>query len=224
MGWTENGKDTEETESLPSGSQWRTCQGSQQLGQMGDDPELGLGDRLLEWWSSGRLYDHWRPPYLHPAGCPCRVGHVGGPAVRGYDDVTARSAFVISFFPPGKTFSRRLIRPGNCDVARVDLTEQELGNCDVARVDPTEQELGNCDATRVYPTEQELGNCDVARVDPTEQELGNRDIARVDPTEQELGNCDVARVDPTEQELGNCDVRLLPRVSPGANPGIWPRG
>ncbi|RWW54962.1 hypothetical protein BHE74_00038420, partial [Ensete ventricosum] len=21
------------------------------------------------------------PPYLHPVGCPCRVGHVGGPAV-----------------------------------------------------------------------------------------------------------------------------------------------
>ncbi|RWW50864.1 hypothetical protein BHE74_00042841 [Ensete ventricosum] len=41
-------------------------------------------------------YDHWRPPYLHPAGCPCRVGHVGGPTVRGYDDVATRSAFVIS--------------------------------------------------------------------------------------------------------------------------------
>ncbi|RWV80847.1 hypothetical protein GW17_00057809 [Ensete ventricosum] len=32
-------------------------------------------------------------PYL------CQVGHVGGPAVRGYDDLAARSAFVISFFP-----------------------------------------------------------------------------------------------------------------------------
>ncbi|RRT65547.1 hypothetical protein B296_00035733 [Ensete ventricosum] len=49
---------------------------------------------------SGRLYDHWRRPYLHPAGCPCRVGHVGGPTVRRYDDVAAKSAFVISFFPP----------------------------------------------------------------------------------------------------------------------------
>ncbi|RWW15377.1 hypothetical protein GW17_00020789 [Ensete ventricosum] len=44
----------------------------------------------------GRLYDHWRPPYLHPAGCLRRVGHVGGPAVRGYDDLATRSAFVIS--------------------------------------------------------------------------------------------------------------------------------
>ncbi|RRT39716.1 hypothetical protein B296_00050916 [Ensete ventricosum] len=42
----------------------------------------------------GRLYDHWRPPYLHLTGCPCRVDHVDGPAVRGYD-VTARSTFVI---------------------------------------------------------------------------------------------------------------------------------
>ncbi|RRT46503.1 hypothetical protein B296_00034812 [Ensete ventricosum] len=24
-----------------------------ELDRMGDDPELGLGDRLLEWWSSG---------------------------------------------------------------------------------------------------------------------------------------------------------------------------
>ncbi|RZS02046.1 hypothetical protein BHM03_00032020 [Ensete ventricosum] len=47
----------------------------------------------------GRLYDYWRPSYLHPAGCPCRVGHVDGPAVRGYDDMAARSAFVISFPP-----------------------------------------------------------------------------------------------------------------------------
>ncbi|RZS13146.1 hypothetical protein BHM03_00044680 [Ensete ventricosum] len=130
------------------------------------------------------------PLYLRPTGLPCWVGHVGGPVVRGSDDVVVL---------------------GNCDVARVDPIEQELGNCDVARVDPTEQELGNCDVARVDLTEQELGNCDVARVDPTEQELGNCDVARVDPTEQELGNCDVARVDPIEQELGNCDVA---RVDP----------
>ncbi|RZS25020.1 hypothetical protein BHM03_00058171 [Ensete ventricosum] len=42
-----------------------------------------------------RLYDHWRPPSLHSVGCPCRVDHFGGPAVRGYD-VAAMSAFVIS--------------------------------------------------------------------------------------------------------------------------------
>ncbi|RRT33353.1 hypothetical protein B296_00039186 [Ensete ventricosum] len=37
---------------------------------------------------SGRLYVHWRPPYFRPASCLHRVGHVGGPTVRGYDNVT----------------------------------------------------------------------------------------------------------------------------------------
>ncbi|RZS17317.1 hypothetical protein BHM03_00049443 [Ensete ventricosum] len=113
---------------------------------------------------------------------------------------------------------------GNLNGIRVNSTEQEPGDCDVARADLIEQELENCDVARADLTERELGNCDVARVDPTEQELENCDAARVDPTEQEPGNCDVARVDPTERELGNCDVRLLPRVSLGANPGVWPRG
>ncbi|RRT48138.1 hypothetical protein B296_00035062 [Ensete ventricosum] len=112
---------------------------------------------------------------------------------------------------------------GKCDVVRVDPTEQELGNCDVVRVDPTKQELGKCNGARVDPTEQELGNCNVERVDPTKQELGNCNVARVDPTEQELGNCNVARVDPTERELGNCNVGFLPRVDPGVNPGVWVR-
>ncbi|RZR86693.1 hypothetical protein BHM03_00013943, partial [Ensete ventricosum] len=155
------------------------------------------------------------------------VGHVGGPAVRGYDDVVARSVFVISFFPPREDLveapdegvkdevlclaagSRADLTEqelGNCDAARVDLTKQKLGNYDAARVDPTEQEPGNCDVARVDPTEQELGNCDVARADLTERELGNYDVARVDPTEQKLGNCDAVRVDPTEQEPGNYDV------------------
>ncbi|RZS05086.1 hypothetical protein BHM03_00035535, partial [Ensete ventricosum] len=49
-------------------------------------------------------------PILPFDSCPRRVGHVGGPAVRGYDNVVARSAFVISFFPPRKAFSRRLMR------------------------------------------------------------------------------------------------------------------
>ncbi|RZR73681.1 hypothetical protein BHM03_00026944 [Ensete ventricosum] len=138
----------------------------------------------------GRLYDHWRPPYLHPAGCPCRVGHVGGPAVRGYDDVAARSAFVISFFPPPREDLLEALDEGAEDEVlclfaglRVNSTEQEPGDCDVARADLTEQELGNCDAARVDLTEQELGNYDVARVDPTEQELGSCDAARVDLTE-----------------------------------------
>ncbi|RZS28274.1 hypothetical protein BHM03_00061848 [Ensete ventricosum] len=42
-------------------------------------------------------------PPVYPVGYLRRVGHVGGPAVRGCDDLAARSAFVISF-------SRRLIR------------------------------------------------------------------------------------------------------------------
>ncbi|RWW41330.1 hypothetical protein BHE74_00053188 [Ensete ventricosum] len=153
------------------------------------------------------------------------VGHVGGTAVRGCDDLAARSAFIISFFPsredlleaPDKGAEDEVLcltavvdpteqELGDCTVARVDPTEHELGNCDVARVDPTEQELGNCDVARVDPTEHELGNSNVARVDPTEHELGNWDIARVDPTEQEFGNCNVARVDPTEHELGNSNV------------------
>ncbi|RWV93047.1 hypothetical protein GW17_00044526, partial [Ensete ventricosum] len=35
-------------------------------------------------------------PPVYPAGYLRRVGHVGGPAVRGYDDLAARLAFVIS--------------------------------------------------------------------------------------------------------------------------------
>ncbi|RWW32863.1 hypothetical protein GW17_00002435, partial [Ensete ventricosum] len=38
-------------------------------------------------------------PPVYPVGYLRRVGHVGGPAVRGCDDLAARSAFVISFFP-----------------------------------------------------------------------------------------------------------------------------
>ncbi|RZR86395.1 hypothetical protein BHM03_00013582, partial [Ensete ventricosum] len=50
------------------------------------------------------------PPYLRPTSFPRRVGHVGGPVVRGSEDVAARLSCVISFFPPGKTFSRCPIR------------------------------------------------------------------------------------------------------------------
>ncbi|RZS08818.1 hypothetical protein BHM03_00039837 [Ensete ventricosum] len=49
-------------------------------------------------------------PPVYPTGYLRRVGHVDGPTVRGCDDLAARSAFVISFPPPGKTFSRRLQR------------------------------------------------------------------------------------------------------------------
>ncbi|RRT44303.1 hypothetical protein B296_00020060 [Ensete ventricosum] len=163
---------------------------------------------------SGRLYEHWRPP-VYPAGYLRRVGHVGGPTVRGCDDLAARSAFVISFFPPPPEDLLEAPDKGVEDevlhLTAVDPTEHELGNCVVARVDPIEHEIGNCGVARVDPTEQELGNCDVARVDPTEHELGNYGVARVGPTEQELENCNVARVDPTEHELGNYGVA---RVDP----------
>ncbi|RWW32556.1 hypothetical protein GW17_00002745, partial [Ensete ventricosum] len=106
-----------------------------EIGRMGGDPELGLGGRLLEWWSSDReeilqlgsaadlctkvgsgtgafivsAVDHsylitllllWPTISSYPSATLAilAVGHVGGPAVRGYDDVAARSAFVISFF------------------------------------------------------------------------------------------------------------------------------
>ncbi|RWW43927.1 hypothetical protein BHE74_00050356 [Ensete ventricosum] len=72
-------------------------------------------------------------PPVYPAGYLRRVGHIGGPAVRGGSS-------------------------GITVLARVDSTEQELGNYDVARVDPTERELGNCNEARVDPTERELGN------------------------------------------------------------------
>ncbi|RZS27717.1 hypothetical protein BHM03_00061239 [Ensete ventricosum] len=35
-------------------------------------------------------------PYVHPTSFPRRVGHVGGPVVRGREDVAARSSFAIS--------------------------------------------------------------------------------------------------------------------------------
>ncbi|RZS19093.1 hypothetical protein BHM03_00051442 [Ensete ventricosum] len=152
-------------------------------------------------------------PYLCQVGCTT----TGAPhtCIRPVARVgSATSAFVISFFPP---------REDLLETPDEGAEEEVLCLAAGSRVDPTEQELGNCNVARVDPTDQELGNCNVARVDTTEHELGNCNVARVDPTEQELGNCDVTRVDPTEQELENCDVRLLPRVSPGANPEIWPR-
>ncbi|RRT32795.1 hypothetical protein B296_00053228 [Ensete ventricosum] len=42
--------------------------------------------------------------------CPCQVDHVGGPIVRGREDVATRSIFAISFFSPEETFSRFPIR------------------------------------------------------------------------------------------------------------------
>ncbi|RWW40239.1 hypothetical protein BHE74_00054366 [Ensete ventricosum] len=52
-----------------------------------------VGDSALP--VPGRPYDHWRP---HT--CVRLASHVGGPVVRGREDVVARSSFVISFFPP----------------------------------------------------------------------------------------------------------------------------
>ncbi|RZS00370.1 hypothetical protein BHM03_00030078 [Ensete ventricosum] len=92
-------------------------------------------------------------PYL------CQVGHVGRPAVRGHDDVAAKSTSVISFFPPPpeKTFSRcpirvlemrsyakllacggvRLVPSGG---SRIGWTERSFGNLNGVGADPTERE------------------------------------------------------------------------------------
>ncbi|RWV98791.1 hypothetical protein GW17_00038340 [Ensete ventricosum] len=62
---------------------------------MSGDSELdwgGLAAGVVESGSAVRALAH--PVY--PAGYLRRVGHVGGPAVRGCDDSAARSAFVIS--------------------------------------------------------------------------------------------------------------------------------
>ncbi|RRT38381.1 hypothetical protein B296_00046499 [Ensete ventricosum] len=164
--------------------------------------------------STGRPYDRWgfgltcarsaarllTPPYLRLTSSPCWVVHVGGPVVRRSDDVAARSLCVISFSPPGEDLLEVPNEGAEDEVLCLAVGAREF---DVARSDLTEQELENCDVIRADPTEQELGNGDVARADPTEQELGNCDVARVDPTEQELENCDGARSDPTEQELEN---------------------
>ncbi|RWW41528.1 hypothetical protein BHE74_00052981 [Ensete ventricosum] len=189
-------------------------------------------------------------PYLCQVGCTTNgiLRITGRPATSGWprrrpscprgDDLAARSASVISFFPPQVdlleapdggvedelgNYGVSRVDPtehelGNCNAVRVDPTEHELGNHNAVRVDPTEHELGNYNAARVDPTEHELGNYNAARVDPTERELGNYDVSRVDPTEHELGNCNAARVDPTEHELRNYDVGLLPRMESGANP------
>ncbi|RZS25604.1 hypothetical protein BHM03_00058827 [Ensete ventricosum] len=74
---------------------------------MSGDSELGLGGRLLEWWSPGqeevlkfgstadsckKVRSAVRPlaPPIHPVGCLRRVSHVDGPTVRGCDELTTR--------------------------------------------------------------------------------------------------------------------------------------
>ncbi|RRT37606.1 hypothetical protein B296_00053210 [Ensete ventricosum] len=66
---------------------------------MSGDSELGLGGRLLEWWSPGqeevlkfgsaadsckKVRSAVRPlaPPIHPVGCLRRVNHADGPAVQ----------------------------------------------------------------------------------------------------------------------------------------------
>ncbi|RRT40460.1 hypothetical protein B296_00040635 [Ensete ventricosum] len=164
------------------------------LGQMSGDSELGLGGRLLEWWSSGReevfqlgsTVDSCKKARSLYSGC-CRSSVPGNPVA-------------LVTYPV---------------VVRFHHARRPCGARDVARADPTEQELGNWDAARVGPTEQELGNCDVARADPTEQELRNCDVTRVDPTEQELRNYDVPRADPTEQEIGTSRELIRPSRNSG---------
>ncbi|RRT34224.1 hypothetical protein B296_00058869, partial [Ensete ventricosum] len=82
-----------------------------ELVRMSGDSGLGLESRLLEWWSPGEegVIQFGSPansckevgsgrfptsavralaPPVYPAGYLRRVGHVGGPAVRGCDDLT----------------------------------------------------------------------------------------------------------------------------------------
>ncbi|RWV80114.1 hypothetical protein GW17_00058657 [Ensete ventricosum] len=89
---------------------------------------------------SGRPYDRWHPPYLHPTSFPRRVGHVDGPVVPGCEDVTTEQEL------------------RNLNGAGAYPTEQELGNSNGARADLTEQELVNLNGAGAYPIEQELGN------------------------------------------------------------------
>ncbi|RWW37138.1 hypothetical protein BHE74_00057793, partial [Ensete ventricosum] len=71
-----------------------------------------------------RLYDHWRLPYLHSAGCPCRVGHVGGPAVRGYD-VAARLAFVISKSINTRPGRPKIANPTNLGLVGINRSREQ---------------------------------------------------------------------------------------------------
>ncbi|RRT68234.1 hypothetical protein B296_00001698 [Ensete ventricosum] len=122
------------------------------------------------------------PPYLHPTGYPCRVGHVDGPIVQGREDVAVRSTSCISFFAP----------PPREDLLEVpDYGAEDEVLCSSAGLwwpDPTEQELENLNGAGADPTKQELENLNGAGADPTEQELENLNGAGANPTEQELEN------------------------------------
>ncbi|RWW76024.1 hypothetical protein BHE74_00015914 [Ensete ventricosum] len=146
----------------------------------------------------GRPYDRWGVD-LTCVSFPYRVGHVGGPVVRGREDVAASCLPVVAL-----DWSR--VGAQGPNGAGADTTKQELGNSNGARADPTEQELGNWNGAGADPTEQELGNLNGAGADPTEQELGNLNGAGADPTEQELGNELVGfkypETDPTKLGLG----------------------
>ncbi|RRT50467.1 hypothetical protein B296_00032814 [Ensete ventricosum] len=148
---------------------------------------------------SGRLYDHWRPPYIRPITC------VGSATLAGQLSegvMTWRPGQHLSYHSPlpGKTFSRRLKR-----VLKMRSCAKLL-----VRDRPELQESIRPSGSSGIVMKQESirpngssGIAVLARVDPTEQELRNCYVARVDPTERELGNCNEARVNPIEQELGN---------------------
>ncbi|RWW84066.1 hypothetical protein BHE74_00007343 [Ensete ventricosum] len=78
-----------------------------ELVRMSGDLGLGSGGLMLEWGSPGEegvvpLGSAVRQltSFVQPVDQLRWVGHVSGPAVRGCDDLAARSASVISFFPP----------------------------------------------------------------------------------------------------------------------------
>ncbi|RRT36321.1 hypothetical protein B296_00042035 [Ensete ventricosum] len=139
-------------------------------------------------------------PYLHPTDCPRWVGHVGGPVVRGHEDVATRSTSAISFFLPREDLLEvpdlgveyevlcsaaglwwlGLVPSGGSGIGRtkrssgIDLIKQGLGNSIGAGTDSTEWELENLNGVGTDPTE---------RADPIEQGLGNSNGVGADPTE-----------------------------------------
>ncbi|RRT76857.1 hypothetical protein B296_00025881 [Ensete ventricosum] len=162
------------------------------------------------------------PPYLRPASFPYRVGHVGGPVVRGRADVATGSPSAVSFSPPREDLLEVPDEGAEDEVlclaawplvaldyvsSRIGIVpERELGNLNSAGADSTEQELGNLNGAGTDSARQKLGNLNSAGADPTEQELGNLNGAGADPTEQELGNLNGVGADLARQKLGNWDV------------------
>ncbi|RWW37351.1 hypothetical protein BHE74_00057551 [Ensete ventricosum] len=84
-----------------------------ELVRMSGDSGVGSGVLMLEWRSPGeegivgvadltcaRSAVRHLVSFVHPVDQLCWFGHVSGLVVPGRDDLAARSAFAISFFPP----------------------------------------------------------------------------------------------------------------------------